>query len=185
MRRLVPTAVLALLAVSASGCAGFRAQFGGGVGIGADLKLPGLCHTGLAAGEYMNIGIRYDEPELSHDAHVTALVWHWEGRQSRRPGDKHRYFLGEHACFGWVPPVTTYLDKDDLAIWDFEIGVDLLVIDVRLGFNPVRLVRPPRRHPDEAVPAPPPPPPRVRPAERPYFESDPLLQPGDPPPEQK
>jgi hypothetical protein len=175
--------LLALLA-SASGCAGFRAQFGGGIGIGADIKIPGFCHTGLSAGEYMNVGIRYDEPELSHDAEVVAIAWHWEGRQSRRRGEGRR-FVGEHACFGWIPPVTTYLDKDDLAIWDLEIGLNLLVIDLRLGFNPVRLVRPPHPSPaDQMVPAPPPPTPR-QPAERDYYESDPLLQPGDPPPDRR
>jgi hypothetical protein len=178
------TLLVAFLA-STSGCAGFRAQFGGGIGIGADIKIPGFCHTGLSAGEYMNVGVRYDEPELSHDAEITAVAWHWEGRQSRRRGEG-RKFIGEHACFGWIPPLTTYLDKDDLAIWDFEIGVNLLVIDIRLGFNPVRLVRPPRRNPgDDAVPAPPPPPPRPRPVERDYFETDPLLQPGDPPPDRR
>ncbi len=187
MRRSV--AILALRIVflgalaSTSGCAGFRAQFGGGIGIGADIKLPGLCHTGLSAGQYMNVGLRYDTPELSHDAEVTALAWHWEGRQSRRRGPKSdgggRHFLGEHACFGWIPPATTYLDKDDLAIWDFEIGLNLLVIDFRLGFNPVRLIRPPRPRPEPPAPTPTATP---RPSKS-YWESDPLIQPGDPPSE--
>jgi hypothetical protein len=182
VRRSGAIFVLVFLVLATSGCAGFRAQIGGGVGIGADIKLPGFCHTGLSAGQYMNIGIRYDEPELSHDAEVNAIAWHWEGRQSRRRGPARegggRHFLGEHACFGWIPPATTYLDKDDLAIWDLEIGLNLLVIDIRLGFNPVRLIRPPRPRPE---PAPSPPPTATPRPSRSYWESDPLLQPGDPP----
>lgn len=181
MKRAASISFLFAALVASSGCAGFRAQIGGGIGIGADLKLPGFCHTGLSAGQYMNIGIRYDTPELSHDAEVNAIAWHWEGRQSRRRG-AGRHFLVEHACWGWIPPVTTYEDKDDLAIWDFEVGVNLLVIDIRLGFNPVRLVRPPRK-PSEAPPAPAPSA-QPRPSKD-YWESDPLVQPGDPPPERQ
>ena len=191
MRRPASLLGLLFLLVATSGCAGFRAQFGGGIGIGADIKLPGLCHTGLSAGQYMNIGIRYDEPELSHDAEINAFIWHWEGRQSRRRGEG-RHFLCEHACFAWIPPATTYVDKDDLAVWDFEIGVNLLVIDVRLGFNPVRLIRPPKKAPESATPAPGPSAPAPVPVERAsprpskdYYETDPLLQPGDPPPDKR
>jgi hypothetical protein len=183
-----------------SGCAGFRAQFGGGIGLGADFKIPGFCHTGLSAGEYMNIGIRYDDPELSHDAEVTAVAWHWEGRQSRRRGEG-RKFICEHACFGWIPPYTTYVDKDELAIWDFEIGVNLLVLDMRLGFNPARLVHPAKVTPRDNGPEPgaretgtpevesrsggpaPAPSPKKPRRDGNYYETDPLLQPGDPPPD--
>lgn len=183
MRRAASILVLLSALATTSGCAGFRAQFGGGIGLGADIKLPGFCHTGLSAGQYMNVGLRYDNPELSHDAEITAIAWHWEGRQSRRRGEG-RHFLVDHACWGWIPPVTSYETKDDLAIWDFELGVNLLVIDVRLGFNPVRLVRPPKVAPP---PPPPPAPTPARPAPEPtpktYYENDPLMQPGDPPSE--
>ncbi len=191
MRSSVSLALVLLVVGTTSGCAGFRAQFGGGIGLGADIKIPGFCHTGLSAGEYMNIGIRYDDPELSHDAEVTAVAWHWEGRQSRRRGEG-RKFICEHACFGWIPPYTTYVDKDDLAIWDLEIGVNLLVLDMRLGFNPARLFHPPKRSQNDAEKGPPanegtsetpPTQPRKPPREGNYYETDPLLQPGDPPPD--
>jgi hypothetical protein len=58
----------------------------------------------------------------------------------------------------------------------------LLVIDIRLGFNPVRLVRPPRKAPE------PPPAPTPSATPRPsknYYENDPLLNPGDPPADDK
>jgi hypothetical protein len=185
LRRALP--LLAALALT-SGCAGFRAQFGGGIGIGADVKLPGLWHMGLSAGQYMNVGIRYDEPELSHDAEVNAMIWHWEGRQSRRRGEG-RHFICEHACWGVIPPYTTYVDHDDLAVWDLEVGVNLLVLDVRLGFNPMRLIRPPKRPPDETQPAITPGPaaapnrpvPTSEARGRDYFEGDPLMPAGDPP----
>ena len=188
---------MVLLVGTTSGCAGFRAQFGGGIGLGADIKIPGFCHTGLSAGEYMNIGIRYDDPELSHDAEVNAIAWHWEGRQSRRRGEG-RKFICEHACYGWIPPETTYVDKDELAIWDFEIGVNLLVLDVRLGFAPARLVHPAKSSPNkDATPSQgptttgatrdstdaPAPAPKKPPRDGNYYETDPLLQPGDPPPD--
>lgn len=173
------------LLLAASGCSMFRAQLGGGIGIGADLKIPGLVHTGLSAGQYMNVGIRYDDPELSHDASATLVAWHWEGRQSHRKGEG-RAFLGEHSCWAGVPPLTETLDKDHLSVWDFEIGVNLLVIDVRLGFNPVRLDQGGHRRAEPApvtrplprAPAAPAPPRRPNPA----AERDPLM-PGavDPP----
>ncbi|HZU95985.1 MAG TPA: hypothetical protein VFF73_04695 [Planctomycetota bacterium] len=192
MRRWCGALLLGVALVSTSGCAGFRAQFGGGIGLGADVKLPGLWHMGLSAGQYMNVGIRYDEPELSHDAEINAMVWHWEGRQSRHRGTP-RHFVCEHACWGVLPPVTTTCNKDDLAIWDFEIGLNLLVIDLRLGFNPVRLVRPPKHQPEETEPAPviSPPPPTPKPVAEPtghdYFQGDPLApsSPGDPPYDQR
>ncbi|MBI3725282.1 hypothetical protein HY251_15225 [bacterium] len=184
----------------------FRAQFGGGIGIGADIKIPGLIHTGLSAGQYMNVGIRYDDPELSHDASATLVAWHWEGRESRRPeGPKEhtlplgrgRTLLGEHSCWAVLPPLTTTNDKDGLSVWDFEIGIMLLVLDFRIGFNPLRLDRPDKR-PRQPTTAPPPRearPPSTEldasaPAKpsrsgglRPTYERDPLLPAVDPPPD--
>jgi len=51
------------------------------------------------------------------------------------------------------------------------------VVDIRLGFNPVRLVRPPHPRPE---PAPPVTTVTPRPSKG-YYENDPLLQPQDPP----
>lgn len=133
--------ILALLAF-APGCQAFRAQIGGGIGIGADIKLPGLVHTGLSAGQFMNIGIRYDDPELSNDVEVNAIAYHWSGRHSRGPEHRRR-LISEHSCWAGVPPITTIEDKDDnLSAWDFEIGIMALVLDIRLGFGPARLERP-------------------------------------------
>jgi len=201
LRRSLPALAFLLLAFSTSGCSMFRAQFGGGIGLGADIKIPGLLHTGLSAGQYMNIGIRYDDPELSHDASATLVAWHWEGRESRRPeGPKEqqlplgrgRTLLGEHACWGGLPPLTTYNDRDGLSVWDFEIGVMLLVLDFRIGFNPLRLDRPDKRprHPAPPPPERPPTAPREdegvpsrSPGMRPTYERDPLLPAVDPPPD--
>lgn len=203
MRRLV--ASLVLLVLSTSGCSMFRAQLGGGLGLGAEIKLPGLAHTGLGAGTYRNLGIRYDSPELSDDASATLLAWHWEGRQSRRP-EQGRRFIVEHSCWGGLPPYTTMVDEDPLAIWDFEIGLNLLVIDIRLGFNPLRLGQPRKRSLPPPIPANPaglprssssneevtastsedrvsgPPRPASAPKQK-VFERDPLLPAVDPPPE--
>src|SRR5947208_2875298 len=113
-----------VLSGAGSGCSAFRAQFGGGIGIGADIKIPGLVHTGLDAGQYMNLGIRYDDPELSHDASATLVAWHWEGRESRRR-EERRKLIPEHACWAGLPPLTTNNDRDGLSVWDFEIGIML------------------------------------------------------------
>jgi hypothetical protein len=188
MRRLSTTLLLLGVALVSNGCSMFRAQFGGGIGIGADVKLPGLLHTGLSAGQYMNVGIRYDTPELSHDASATLVAWHWEGRQNRRR-EQGRKYIPEHSCWAVLPPLTKMIDRDQLSVWDFEIGLDLLVLDLRVGFNPLRWegwARSPRP-PEPAEPAPTAPPPDSRPvapARHPtVYERDPLLPPVDPPPE--
>ena len=145
--------LLGLLIFSFTGCQGFRAQMGGGIGLGADIKIPGLCHTGLSAGQFMNIGIRYDDPELSNDIELNALAYHWSGRYSRGP-EYPRRLIHEHDCFGWAPEATTRSDKEDaLSAWDFEIGVMALVLDIRLGFGPARFNRPPK-HSEEESPRP-------------------------------
>jgi hypothetical protein len=169
----------------------FRVQFGGGIGLGADIKIPGFCHTGLDAGQYMNIGLRYDEPELSHDASATLVAWHWEGRESRRP-EEGKKLIAEHQCWGWIPPVTTVNDKDGLSVWDFEIGIMFFVLDLRLGFNPLRLDHPDKkpRHPQPegkiiyGLDKPPAPTRRPPATSQPSpYERDPLLPQGDPPQE--
>lgn len=174
---------LGALAFATSGCSAFRAQFGGGIGVGADIKIPGLIHAGLDAGQYMNIGLRYDEPELSHDASACLVAWHWEGRESRRP-EEGRKLLSEHQCWAVLPPLTTQIDRDGLSVWDFEVGVMLLVIDLRIGFNPLRWDNPdkrPRERPPAAAPRQPGPG-RAAPApERSVYERDPLVPANDPP----
>jgi hypothetical protein len=184
--------------LSTQGCSAFRAQFGGGIGLGVDVKIPGLLHTGLDAGQFMNLGVRYDTPELSHDASATLVAWHWEGRESRRPEQGHK-LLPEHQCWAALPPLTTVNNKDGQSVWDFEIGIMLLVMDFRLGFNPLRWDNPdkrPRERPPVANPLPPPPQgelpasapgPSARPArpEPSVYERDPLLPAGDPPSERE
>lgn len=169
------------LALASSGCSAFRAQFGGGIGLGADIKIPGLVHTGLDAGQYMNVGLRYDEPELCHDASATLVAWHWEGRQSKRP-EEGRKLIAEHQCWAGLPPLTTGIDRDGLSVWDFEIGVMFLVLDIRLGFNPLRWNNPDRRPRDRGAP-PPQPQRRPQPAtpERSVYERDPLVPAADSP----
>lgn len=159
--RRATLALAALLLLLLGGCQAFRVQIGGGIGLGADIKLPGLCHTGLSAGQFMNIGLRYDQLELSHDVELNALAFHWSGRQSKGPEHARRW-LDEHRCWGWLPELFTEYDTDDgLSAWDFEIGIMALVLDFRIGFGPARLDRPAKRVPPPPSPSrrPVPPPP--------------------------
>lgn len=130
-RPWIGAVLLVPLALVAGGCQMFRAEVGYGAGLGADVKLPGIVHTGLGVGEFQHAGIHYGrDSEMEREAMANLILWHWEGNLSE-PITPH------HGCVGIFPPLTTYTrsegDRDEYSL---EFGVMLGVFDIRLGFNP-------------------------------------------------
>lgn len=141
--RWTSVAALAALLAAAPGCSMFRAQVGYGLGLGVDLQVPALLHTGLAAGDFTHVGPSYGRPARARrEVGLTALVWHYEGERDVTEDD---WFPAEssrpkHGCWAGLPPASTYTgDKigTDVQPYSFEIGLMLIGVDLRLGFNPV------------------------------------------------
>ncbi len=147
---------LAIAPVLLSGCTLARAQVGVGLGLGADVKLPALAHTGLGAGEFVHVGPRYDQSfGVERETIVNVPGWHWEGARGTLTADEyHRVHSGDlspgaeaaarselrrtHACAGGLPAVTTYSHgPDQIAEASLEVGLMLGLFDILIGFNPL------------------------------------------------
>ena len=130
-----------LLALLASGCSAFRADIGPGIGIGADVQIPAVLHTGFGVGYYTYVGHNYGEG--------------WRAFNDWEMGDTlifvhlatdEQYY--RHFCFAFLPIVTT-IDEDhagpDLPQgWHrLEVGLFALFIGVRLGVDPWAFFSPP------------------------------------------
>lgn len=155
------TALFALaLVLAPTGCALIRAEVGVGLGLGADVRVPGLAHLGLGAGDFRNVGSHYywgtSGGRVRREVTASFLVWHFEGyrgvltaREDQAIREKQLEeweverlrdrISPHHACAGLLPPLTSYgLDGDgrEKDPWSLEIGLMVLFVDFRLGFNP-------------------------------------------------
>jgi len=160
-RTLIALVALVLLASGSSGCLMVRAEVGVGLGLGADVRIPGLAHVGAGAGEFKTAGWRYDLGYgTRREVHGAAVLWHFEGRRGVLTSDEdralregrldadaeaalRRRLRPSHACFGLLPPLTSHgRDRTGRLVdpWSLEVGLMLVFFDVRLGFNPLGVI---------------------------------------------
>lgn len=136
--RLYLMACTLTLVCLGSGCGMFRAQFGLGYGLGADVEIPGIVHTGLGVGSFYTVGTVYNLGYVEREETlISVLAWHHCGIDDGRgfPG------LVDHACWCWLPPLTQYRHRGgELSRhargWSFEFGAMCLFFNFRLGINP-------------------------------------------------
>lgn len=148
VRRLFLFVVLALLPA----CKATRAEFGFGLGLGADVHLSGALHTGLLAsrgiGTYGPVYGKSAGGRLDYTA-VTLGLFHYE-----YTGFKRAFY--EHSNLGVAPPLTTGLLSRTVRAhpWAFELTIAPVFCLLRVGFDPMLLFEPdpvPRPIPDERV----------------------------------
>ena len=110
-----------------------RIEVGLGPGIGAEVHLSGLVHTGaMAAGGFGNGTIYGREPGLFFGV-VTVPGFHVQDS-----GFKRTYL--HHTNLGLLPPLTAGVTggrEINAHPWAFEVGIALLFITIRLGVDPI------------------------------------------------
>jgi hypothetical protein len=124
-------AIVALLFLSGCSANALRCNVGVGIGLGADVQVSGLLHGGLLAGAFAEGGPYYGEDAGRLDGSVTLGLFHFMDR-----GFKHS--KNHHMCFGLLPGISGPLwDLDrDAHPWAFELGVALLLVEFRIGYDP-------------------------------------------------
>lgn len=147
-----------------SGCSAFRAEIGLGVGIGAEIELPAVLHTGFSAAGFYYVGHNYKTgwragtPSGHFDESKSFIIGHDTDDYESWPGA-----IRQHYCDAIVPIWTS--GEHDPTEWQaLEIRAHALFIGFRIGFNawnlfPGKEAGPPKVEPQ---PAPSPPPPRGR-----------------------
>ena len=138
-------ALLAALLLSLGGCRLFRAEVGLGLGLGAEVHLSGLVHTGALATAYAGLGVLYHRPSAGLPfgfvglSSVTLPFFHWSGL-SLPIGPAYRT-LTVHSNLGLLPPLTAGVAGEKRGrwrpVWAFEVSVAALFVTVRLGFDPI------------------------------------------------
>ena len=112
----------------ASGCELFRAEIGSGFGIGADVKVPALLHGGASIGVFDNVGPVYAYGSNRRSLIMNLAFWHVETLRGK----------GSHQCllFPWIieGPDGARIGVDGHT-FALEVGVMLLLFDLRLGVN--------------------------------------------------
>lgn len=145
-------ALLVLLLGPLGGCRSVRAEVGYGVGIGVDVKLPLLVHTGLAFGIWKHWGSDYgfvgqrprtkmEEDEDLWDVTVTHIMkfqHHESRRRQRNQGfeeEPEEDDIHAHDCSMLLP---LSLAEQGYSYHDYalEVGIMLGFVDLRLGLNP-------------------------------------------------
>lgn len=135
-RGLARAALLLVLALG-SGCSSFAVSGGLGLGVGAEVRLSGLLHTGLLAYMGFEGGSVYGERPRLFNAFLCAGVFHFE--ESAFKGAAWR-----HTCFGLLPGLIS--EGKNHHPWAFEVSVALLFCHLRVGWDPTV---PWRSNPDE------------------------------------
>ena len=147
MKRLAAL-LLSCLLLAAPGCASFRAEVGVGAGLGVEVSLPVILHTGFALGGFTYVGHRYDKGWGAHrkdgdfDHSGSAVLFHSMSHDGAIiPPDLAIWKAGEeHTCGGVAPLLWDVIrEKDTRHSYAFEIGIHLLAISIRLGWNPYYL----------------------------------------------
>ncbi len=153
--------ILLSLTMVEVGCNSFRAQVGTGVGFGVMIKIPGISHIGFCAGEFSHVGYDYGRGWCSRErviSVVTAAEWRWICRcllfyhvetLGTKPGviffedgttGLGRWQLTDplHTCYMVLPPAFECSNATDdiCGNWSLEVVIMVVLIDIRLGFNP-------------------------------------------------
>ncbi|RMG09559.1 MAG: hypothetical protein D6731_19220 [Planctomycetota bacterium] len=143
MKRAAPLLAVGLLLLP--GCRSLRAEVGVGAGFGVELSLPVVLHTGLSLGGFTYVGHRYDRGWGAHrkdgdfDHSGRALFFCSMSHDGAiLPPDLAIWKAAEfHTCGGVAPLLWDVLrEKDPRESYALEIGVHLLFVSLRLGWNP-------------------------------------------------
>jgi tetratricopeptide (TPR) repeat protein len=149
MVRILGAALAPSLLVALAGCAAFRADVGYGTGLGAAVSVPAIVHTGLGGGQFTHLGHNYCDgwhvgnpsaPGYDVDAEYELVLAHWSEARNGIAARTERgaavpirsWPPSQHACF-FVPVLAHPEDGSSYAL---EVSVALLVVDLRLGFDP-------------------------------------------------
>lgn len=151
---------LALL-LALSGCRNLlRVEAGIGPGIGADVHVSGLVHTGLLATAVLGGGTVYGRTGGLGSGAVTIPFFHAQTA-----------FLSEaryhHTNLGLLPPLTagvTGTGELNAHPWAFEVTLALVLVTIRLGLDPIGALI--EGEPPAPLPRPPPLPPSERELDR-------------------
>ncbi len=147
MRRFILSAIALVLVSWCAGCAAFRAEVGHGVGLGVQLGVPAVLHTGLGGGQFEHLGHNYRDgwrhgnpgaPGYDIDAEFALVVAHWSEARDRFVLDGGAeaalgcFGPSQHACV--LVPVAAH--PGHASSYGLEVSAALLFFDLRLGFNP-------------------------------------------------
>lgn len=151
IRAMVRRALLLLALALLPACKATRAEAGFGLGLGVDVHLSGVLHTGLLASRGIGTyGPVYGKSEGRTDyLALTFGLYHYE-----QSGFKRTFY--EHSNLGVAPPLTKGLLSRDVRShpWAFELTIAPVFCLLRIGFDPTLLFEPdpvPRPVPDERV----------------------------------
>jgi hypothetical protein len=100
--------------------------------LGADLQLSGLLHAGLFGGATVSLaGGSYQGDEGSFATGEASLALFHLRERASLPGQ-------QHSCLGLLPPLLCGLVSDERNAhpWAFELGLGLVLVGVRIGFDP-------------------------------------------------
>jgi len=150
---------LALLLVTLlTGCGACRAQVGYGFGAGATVKVPGLLQTGANFGIWRRLGTDYaPQPEILGDPDPDKMwdvVATWPFKLKHEEGVRR---LRNHELVEvpeaksnprnyqtWMLlPVSLIDGPYTYQHWPLELGLGLVAVELRLGFNPYFLFESP------------------------------------------
>ena len=132
MRSLLRAACVVVGLLQLQGCSACRAQIGLGMGLGADVQVSGLAHGGLNIGRFEEYGPNYGRGAATDAVYGVVGIYHDYATNKDCPE-------GMHCCYGILPCVTALHAESNASAanpWAFEVGVSLLLWEIRLGFNP-------------------------------------------------
>ncbi len=152
--------ILAILlaAVLLPACHAMRANVGYGVGAGAQIKLPGLVHTGAAVGVWKHYGVDYGGRETTGRIDdlwdvVVAYPFKLSHAETRRVmeddglPEESEHEDDRHEC-NMLLPLTLLSDHYHAEHYALELDLMLVAVNLRVGFNPWYLFHTPKRPTD-------------------------------------
>lgn len=137
-RGILPLLVIGL---ASPGCSAFRAEFGVGPGLGADVHMSGLVHTGALAAMNITGGTTYGEQSGGLGATLTVPAFHYELIFLGGPCGGTQY---QHSSLGLLPPLTGGVSGTEVRSrpWAFELALGLGLVMIRIGVDPSVLFDP-------------------------------------------
>jgi hypothetical protein len=129
-----------------SGCSGTRLQIGGGIGLGASIKIPYALHASALGGIYKYAGLDYPKKKRDSwwETEFGFLIIHMTRAQEQtgfgapsggwyeRDPMYTTAVRDKHFCFGFLP----FLFDDTNMHQALELDLHLLFLSVRLGWHP-------------------------------------------------
>jgi len=118
---------LLLIAGSLSGCSAFAISGGVGIGVGADLRVSGLLHTGAIAWFGFEGGSVYGRSPSLFNLLAALAFPHFEDSSFKGTAFEHR-------CLGLLPGLLS--EGEHHHPWAFEVNVAAVFFHLKLGWDP-------------------------------------------------